>query len=448
MAKFFKQVAGTPEESLLGIDCKHALTTCTCFLTQNAHNCTITRPTCTLGNPEYQRQLQQQETNTLSTTREQDCSEKPFLCICGEPFPTAFALNLHIVGAPTGRGHDWTPASRPRLGFNIIIFDPNHPNPFKGMVMAFSERVPSHNIHHEHSTSIEEQAVAAALNALNRIGSHNSEYIISRDSLACLSRGQAARRLARTKEAHVLIPCQRIIDQLNLRMCDVSLHHEQSYHEREKRKTRDTAMALLARLNHANDMLAGQVTKTTSTHELNLCGSSIPDLKAPPHFYRQGSPLYGDTFQQIGTNTYLLQMDHTLRTIKNNHHLCLRLTSLSKTGEVNITLTSKAWETLHPNLQAEMIRDCIGLISSSTFELSHAVGCTNGEKIRRMTRYMEKGEKTVQHNDHRACPFCHIGQDSRHHWRFECPRTEGWERMFPSTSSKRAELIFSGVPIV
>jgi hypothetical protein len=184
MAKFFKQVAGTPEESLLGIDCKHAPTTCTCFLTQNAHNCTITRATCTLGNPEYQRQLQQQETNTLSTTREQDCSEKPFLCICGEPFPTAFALNLHIAGAPPGRGHDWTPESRPILGFNIIIFDPNHPNPFKGMVMALSERAPSHNIHHEQSTSIEEQAVAAALNALNRIGSHNAEYIISSDSLA------------------------------------------------------------------------------------------------------------------------------------------------------------------------------------------------------------------------------------------------------------------------
>jgi hypothetical protein len=124
--------------------------------------------------------------------------------------------------------------------------------------MTFSERAPSHNIHHEHSTSIEEQAVTAALNALNCIGSHNAEYIISSDSLVCLmaiknmclSRGQTARRLAR-----VLIPCQGIIDQMNLRMCDVSLHHEQSYHEREKRKTRDTAMALLARLNHANDML-------------------------------------------------------------------------------------------------------------------------------------------------------------------------------------------------
>jgi hypothetical protein len=195
------------------------------------------------------------------------------------------------------------------------------------MVMALLARAPSHNIDHEHSTSIEEQAVAAALNTLNHIGSQNTEYIISSDTLACLmaiknmclSQGQTARRLARTKEARVLVPCQRIIDQLNLRLCDVTLHHEQSYHEREKRKTRDTSMALLARLNHANDMLAGQVTQTTSNHELDLCGSSIPDLKAPPYFRRQGSPLYGDTLQQIGTNAYHLQIDRTLRTSKNNH---------------------------------------------------------------------------------------------------------------------------------
>ena len=42
-------------------------------------------------------------------------------------------------------------------------------NPFKGMVMVLSERAPSHNIDHQHSTSIEEQAVAASLNTLNRI---------------------------------------------------------------------------------------------------------------------------------------------------------------------------------------------------------------------------------------------------------------------------------------
>ena len=134
----------------------------------------------------------QQATNTLLPASEQDCPETPFLCISGETFPTAFALNLHIAGAPPGRGHDWTPESRPRLGFNIIIFDPNHPNPFKGMVMALSERAPSHNIDHEHSTSIEEQAVAAALNALSQIGSHKTEYIISSDSLACLMEAEVS----------------------------------------------------------------------------------------------------------------------------------------------------------------------------------------------------------------------------------------------------------------
>jgi len=97
---------------------------------------------------------------------------------------------------------------------------------------------------------------------------------------------------------------------------------------------------------------------------------------------------------------------------------------MAKSGDVDITITNKTWEALHPNLQAEMIRDCMGRISSSTFELSHAVGCVDGEKIRRMSRYMDKGNQQDHHNDCTACPFCNIGQDSRHHWRFECPSTE------------------------
>ena len=333
LAKFFQKVSDTPQETLLGTDCKHAPTTCQCFLTNNPLTCSITRAMCTLGHPEYPKRLQQQATKTPQATGEQGCEENPFPCICGETFRTAFALNLHIAGAPAGRGHDWTPESRPRLGFNLIIFDPNHPNPFKGIVMARSERVTSHNIWHEHSTSIEQQTIAAALTALNKLGSYNAEYIICSDSLAglmtvkqiCLSQGQTARRLARTKEARILIPCQRLIGQLNQRKCDVNLRHEQSYHERENPDTRDTAMAPIARLNHANDLLAGLVTNTIAPDELDLCGSSIPDLKAPPHFRRQGSPLYGDVFQQIGTNAYYLQMERTLRTSKSNHHLCLRL---------------------------------------------------------------------------------------------------------------------------
>ena len=45
---------------------------------------------------------------------------------------------------------------------------------------------------HKHSTSIEEQAVAAALNALSQIGSHKTEYIISSDSLACLMEAEVS----------------------------------------------------------------------------------------------------------------------------------------------------------------------------------------------------------------------------------------------------------------
>ena len=268
--------------------------------------------------------------------------------------------------------------------------------------------------------------MAAAIKALSQIGKDNAEYIISSDSLACLMtiknmcliRGQTARYLARTKEARILIPCQKLLDHINQRKCDVTLHHEQPYHEREKRKTRDTARALPARLNHANDLLAGQVTEMSSTQELDFCGSSIPDLEAPPHFRRQGSPLYGDIFQQIGNNAYHITMDRTLRTCKSDHYLCLRSATFAKNGDVDLAYTNKARKTLHSNLQAEMIRDCMGLLSSSTFELSHAVGCTDGEKIRRMARYMKKNNKNDQNSDHTACPSCCVGQDPRHHWRF------------------------------
>ena len=73
------------------------------------------------------------------------------------------ALDLHIAGAPYGSQHDWEPASRPALGFNILGFDPNHPNQFKGLVFAESQRTISYNADHEQSTSIEEQAAEAAL---------------------------------------------------------------------------------------------------------------------------------------------------------------------------------------------------------------------------------------------------------------------------------------------
>jgi hypothetical protein len=103
MAKFFKKVAGTPEESLLGIDCKHAPTTCTCFLTQNTHNCTLTRATYTLGNPEYHRQLQQQETNTCRPHANKTVLKNPFCVSVGSRFlPHSLSTYTSQTHPPAG----------------------------------------------------------------------------------------------------------------------------------------------------------------------------------------------------------------------------------------------------------------------------------------------------------------------------------------------------------
>jgi hypothetical protein len=72
LAKFFQKVSDTPQEILLGTDCKHAPTTCQCFLTKNPLTCSITRATCTIGHQEYQKRLQQQATKTPPATGEQD----------------------------------------------------------------------------------------------------------------------------------------------------------------------------------------------------------------------------------------------------------------------------------------------------------------------------------------------------------------------------------------
>ena len=98
---------------------------------------------------------------------------------------------------------------------------------------------------------------------LKRLGRRRSECIVSSDSLAtlmvlknmCLHTDQTARCLARTKESRIILRCQHTKAALGNIECDVTLHHEQSYHERGKRGTRDTALGLLARLNHANDLL-------------------------------------------------------------------------------------------------------------------------------------------------------------------------------------------------
>jgi hypothetical protein len=125
----------------------------------------------------------QQATNTLSPASEQDCLSRETLSVYlwpgGARHSLPHSLSTYILQAhpPEGDtiGHqNHAQDSDSTSSYSTLM------NPFKGMVMVLSERAPSHNIDHQHSTSIEEQAVAAALNTLNRIGSHNIYRVASK----------------------------------------------------------------------------------------------------------------------------------------------------------------------------------------------------------------------------------------------------------------------------
>ena len=263
---------------------------------------------------------------------------------------------------------------------------------------------------------------------MKSIARKRSECIVSSDSLAtlmvlknmCLHTDQTARCLARTKENRVILRCQHTRAALGHMECDVTLHHEQSYHEREKRGTRDTALGLLARLNHANDLLAAKILHDTKDKVDEYCGSFKVDVAALPHFRRKGVPLYGDVYAQIGQNAYRAMMDSTLRDVGTQDHMCLRLAKAGSDGIVDMSLTAETWTSLPANLQAEMLRDCLGRLSSSTQELGRNISCKDGQKLQRLQRYMHKNHDHGKSDTGAACPFCPDGCDTRHHWRFEC----------------------------
>ena len=409
-------------QQLLGTQDGAGKTVCACFWTRDAKKCCLSQP------PLYVQGSAASHTGGNSEPQGADNNEGHPRCTCGKTFPSAMALDLHIAGAPYGSQHDWEAASRPALGLNILGFDPNHPNPFKGLVFAESQRTISYNADHEQSTSIEEQAAEAALQCMKRFGRCRPECLVSSDSLAtlmvlknmCLHTDQTARCLARTKESRVIIRCQHTCAELRKIECDITLHHEQSYHEREKRGTRDTALGLLARLNHANDLLAAKILDDSKDKVNEFCGSFRPDPMALPHFRRQGVPLNGDVFVQIGQNAYRVLMHSMLRGTGDADHLCLRLAKAGYDGLVDMTLTADIWMSLRANLQAEMLRDCIGKLPSSTPELCSTISCADGQKLRRLQRYLQLPRQQGQLEEREACPFCPDGWDTRHHWRFEC----------------------------
>ena len=120
------------------------------------------------------------------------------------------------------------------------------------------------------------------------------------------------------------------------------------------------------------------------------CGSFKVDAAALPRFRRKGVPLYGDVYAQIGQNAYRAMMDSTLRDVGTQDHMCLRLAKAGSDGIVDMSLTADTWTSLPANLQAEMLRDCLGRLSSSTQELGRTTSCKDGQKLQRLQRYIPR----------------------------------------------------------
>ena len=110
-------------QQLLGTQDGAGKTVCACFWTRDAKKCCLGQP------PLYVQGSAASQTGGNSEPQGVDSNEGHPRCTCGKTFPSAMALDLHIAGAPYGSQHDWEAASRPALGFNILGFDPNHPNP-------------------------------------------------------------------------------------------------------------------------------------------------------------------------------------------------------------------------------------------------------------------------------------------------------------------------------
>jgi hypothetical protein len=66
------------------------------------------------------------------------------------------------------------------------------------------------------------------------------------------------------------------------------------------------------------------------------------------------------------------------------------------------------------NLQAELLRDCIGRLPATISELCQSASCADGDKLRRLRRYMQIRKPTGSSTCYDACPFCATGFKGEH----------------------------------
>ena len=118
----------------------------------------------------------------------------------------------------------------------------------------------------------------------------------------------------------------------------------------------------------------------------------------------EGACSCGGRVVQIGQNAYRVLMHSMLRGTGDADHLCLRLAKAGYDGLVDVNLTADIWTSLRANLQAEMLRDCIGKLPSSTPELCSTISCADGQKLRRLQRYLQLPRQQGQLEEREACP--------------------------------------------
>jgi len=343
-----------------------------------------------------------------------------------EEFSSVYALKNHVAEGWVGSSHDRSPECRQRLGIAYIISDASHLNPYQSVLATHAMRVVSRSSDDEPSTSVEEQCVTAALGSLNRIAPDKCEALLSSDCLsglmalkkACMCSNLTARHGVRTKEAGVQGLATFHIQQMCARGVDFRMMHEAACHNREKNGTTDFSQTVMARQNHACDLLAGAAAQQGRSHELDFYGALRPQDGSTTFLSMVDIPMFGDLIEQVGRLAQQVRVTRRLNK-ESRQPACDRSKA---TRVMPLMENGKHWaqvcKQLRGNLKAEAMRSCLGQLAFSSLNLSTLTDCADAKSICNLLQLGETG---------RQCHFCVGGPESRVHWCLECP---AWQPAF------------------
>ena len=304
-----------------------------------------------------------------------------------------------------------------------VLMDLSTPNPFKAVVLAGSERMPSRNYTHEHSTSAEIRVAPVGMPQSYAATPPDAVLILVLDSNGSLSsfdliamhNTKTSRQAIRVNEAGELTEVRTLIDHFNAKAIDAITLREEAYHNRTRRNTTDGQAQHLARCNHACDRLASYMVTLGRQRELDFY--TAHRLQPATRFYFSGSglPLLGDPYEQIAHKCAHVHASRVLTQERQRDPALQTKTStflrLAAQGHVDAALTAKIIHMLEGKFAAEAIRSFLGRMSSTNTELATASDCVDATRIKAILKLTANKA---------PCIFCKNGTDSRTHWRFEC----------------------------